>query len=639
MKSSWAEAGFIKKPTIPKRRAVRPMSNTNPNPDQGKKTDYFKTIKRLLAYFKFYKLRFALVMVLVLVSSAVSVVSASFLRLLVDDFIVPLLGNQDPVFDALFRALCILGVIYAIGTVSTFVSKRLMITISQQIMKKIRDNLFSHMQKLPVKYFDRKAHGDIMSHYTNDVDTLNMMLTDGLPQLFSTVVTVLVVFGTMLYLDIPLTIVVVAGACFMLWMTKTLGTKATQHFFRQQESMGVVDGYIEEMVHGQKVVQVFGREAQTMEQFAVLNEELYKSSATANTYSNILMPLNANFATLVYVMVAIVGGALSISGWDKGLTLGSIAAFLSLSRNFTMPIAEISSQINMFVVAIAGAQRIFEMMDEAGEEDEGQVTLEKNERFGGWSWKLEDGSSVPLRGKVELKGVAFSYDGSKHVLQDVTLYAEPGQKLAFVGATGAGKTTVTNLLNRFYDITEGEIIYDGINIDRMKKADLRRSLGIVLQDTHLFTGTVADNIRYGRLEASDSEVIEAARLSHAASFIERLPQGYHTPLDGSGNGLSQGQAQLLAIARAAIANPPVMILDEATSSIDTRTEAFVQSGMDNLMKGRTVFVIAHRLSTVRNSDAIMVMEKGRIKERGNHHQLIAQGGIYYQLYTGAFEWE
>ncbi len=621
------------------------MSNTNPNPDtnpesdQGKKTEYLKTIKRLLAYFKFYKLRFALVMVLVLVSSAVSVVSASFLRLLVDDFIVPLLGNQHPVFDALFRALCILGVIYAIGTVSTFVCKRLMITISQQIMKKIRDNLFSHMQKLPVKYFDRKAHGDIMSHYTNDVDTLNMMLTDGLPQLFSTVVTVLVVFGTMLYLDIPLTIVVVAGAFFMLWMTKTLGTKATQHFFRQQESIGVVDGYIEEMVHGQKVVQVFGREGKTMEQFAVLNEELYKSSATANTYSNILMPLNANFATLIYVMVAIVGGGLSISGWDKGLTLGSIAAFLSLSRNFTMPIAEISSQINMFVVAIAGAQRIFEMMDEAGEEDEGQVTLVKNERLGGWSWKLEDGSSVPLRGKVELKGVAFSYDGSKHVLQDVTLYAEPGQKLAFVGATGAGKTTVTNLLNRFYDITEGEIIYDGINIDCMKKADLRRSLGIVLQDTHLFTGTVADNIRYGRLEASDSEVIEAARLSHAASFIERLPQGYHTPLDGSGNGLSQGQAQLLAIARAAIANPPVMILDEATSSIDTRTEAFVQSGMDNLMNGRTVFVIAHRLSTVRNSDAIMVMEKGRIKERGNHSQLIAQGGIYYQLYTGAFEWE
>ncbi|WP_156739512.1 ABC transporter ATP-binding protein [Paenibacillus oryzae] len=613
--------------------------NSNKEIDHGNSTSYGQTIKRLLAYFKYYKLRTALVLVLVLVSSAVSVVSAAFLRLLVDDFIVPLLGNQNPVFDALLQALTILAVIYAAGVVSTFACKRLMITISQQIMKKIRDHLFSHMQKLPIKYFDRKAHGDIMSHYTNDVDTLNMMLTDGLPQLLSTFVTVIVVLGTMLYLDVPLTIVVVAGAGFMLWMTKKIGTKATQHFFRQQESIGVVDGYIEEMIHGQKVVQVFGREENVIRQFAVLNEDLYKSSATANKYSNILMPLNANFATLIYVMVAIVGGALSISGWDKGLTLGSIAAFLSLSRNFTMPIAEISSQVNMFVVAIAGAQRIFEMMDERPEEDEGRVTLEKNERHGSWSWKLEDGSTIPLKGKVELRGVAFSYDGSKQVLQDVTLYAEPGQKLAFVGATGAGKTTVANLLNRFYDITEGEIIYDGINIGRMKKADLRRSLGIVLQDTHLFTGTVADNIRYGRLEASDEAVKEAARLSHAAGFIERLPQGYETPLDGSGNGLSQGQAQLLAIARAAIANPPVMILDEATSSIDTRTEALVQSGMDNLMNGRTVFVIAHRLSTVRNSDAIMVMEKGRIKERGNHVQLIAQGGIYYQLYTGAFEWE
>ncbi|WP_270168781.1 ABC transporter ATP-binding protein [Paenibacillus sp. SYP-B4298] len=602
-------------------------------------TSYGRTMIRLLAYFKYFKFSACLVLLLVLISSAVSVVSAAFLRLLIDDFIVPLLGDQHPVFDALLQALGILGAIYAAGVISTFASKRLMITISQHIMRRIRDNLFRHMQKLPIRYFDRKAHGDLMSHYTNDVDTLNMMLTDGLPQLLSTVVTLLVVLGTMLYLDVPLTLVVVIGAFAMLWITKTVGTKATEHFFQQQESLGVVDGYIEEMVHGQKVVQVFSREDKAVEQFARFNDALFHSSATANKFSNILMPINANLATFIYVLVAIAGGAMAVTGWNAGLTLGSIAAFLSLSRHFTMPIAELSSQINMFVVALAGAERIFNLMDERPEEDEGRVTLERNSQHAGWQWKLEDGSTVPLRGKVELRQVSFSYDGQKQVLQDVTLYAEPGQKLAFVGATGAGKTTIANLLNRFYDITEGEIIYDGINIQRIRKADLRRSLGIVLQDTHLFSGTVADNIRYGRLEASEEEIREAARRSHAASFIERLPEGYQTRLDGSGNSLSQGQSQLLAIARAAIANPPVMILDEATSSIDTRTEALVQSGMDHLMEGRTVFVIAHRLSTVRNSDAIMVMEKGRIKERGNHHQLIAQGGIYYQLYTGAFEWE
>ncbi|MBX4148578.1 ABC transporter ATP-binding protein [Paenibacillus sp. FSL W7-1279] len=601
--------------------------------------NYGQTIKRLLAYFKYYKFRTALALTLVLVSSAVSVASAAFLRLLIDDFITPLLGNQNPVFDALLQALIILAVIYAAGVISTFVSKRLMITVSQQIMKRIRDRLFDHMQKLPIKYFDRKAHGDIMSHYTNDVDTLNMMLTDGLPQLLSTAVTVVVVLGTMLYLDVPLTIVVVLGALVMLWITKIVGTKATEHFFQQQESIGVVDGYIEEIIHGQKVVQVFGREQKAMEQFAHLNDKLFDNSATANKYSNILMPINANLATLIYVLVAIAGGAMSISGWNAGLSLGIIAAFLSLSRNFTMPIAEISSQVNMFVVALAGAQRIFNMMDEQPEADEGRVTLEKNQDQAGWVWKLEDGTSVVLKGKVEFKDVSFTYDGKKQVLQNITLYAMPGQKLAFVGATGAGKTTVSNLLNRFYDITEGEIIYDGINIQRIRKADLRRSLGIVLQDTHLFSGTVAENIRYGRLEASDNEVIQAAKLSYAASFIERLPDGYETRLDGNGNGLSQGQSQLLAIARAAIANPPVMILDEATSSIDTRTEALVQKGMDNLMEGRTVFVIAHRLSTVRNSDAIMVLEKGHIKERGDHEQLLAAKGIYYQLYTGAFEWD
>ncbi|WP_405113360.1 ABC transporter ATP-binding protein [Paenibacillus sp. FSL K6-1217] len=601
--------------------------------------NYGRTIKRLLAYFKLFKFRTSLALLLVLVSSAVSVASAMFLGLLIDDFITPLLGDQHPVFDALFQALAILAVIYAAGVLSTFISKRLMITVSQLIMKRIRDHLFAHMQKLPVKYFDRKDHGDIMSHYTNDVDTLNMMLTDGLPQLLSTVVTVLVVLGTMLYLDVPLTIVVVLGALVMLWITKKVGGKATHHFFRQQESIGALDGYIEEMIHGQKVVQVFGREQHSIEQFAQLNHELFENSTTANKYSNILMPVNANLATLIYVLVAIAGGAMSISGWNEGLTLGSIAAFLSLSRNFTMPIAEISSQINMFVVALAGAQRIFNLMDEQPEEDQGRVTLEQDPQGTGWAWRLEDGSTVPLAGKVEFKEVGFTYDGKKQVLQEITLYAEPGQKLAFVGATGAGKTTVANLLNRFYDITQGEIIYDGINIQRIRKADLRRSLGIVLQDTHLFSGTVADNIRYGRLEASDEEVMQAAKLSYAASFIERLPDGYRTQLDGNGNGLSQGQSQLLAIARSAIANPPVMILDEATSSIDTRTEALVQKGMDNLMDHRTVFVIAHRLSTVRNSDAIMVMDKGRIRERGDHQQLISEKGIYYQLYTGAFEWD
>lgn len=598
---------------------------------------YVSTIKRLLAHFGDYKLKSGLVLLLVLVSASVSVVSAAFLRLLIDDFIVPLLGDQHPVFDALSRALAILAVIYAAGVVSTFVSKRLMITISQHIMKNIRDRLFAHMQKLPIRYFDRKAHGDIMSHYTNDVDTLNMMLTDGLPQLLSTVVTLLVVLGTMLYLDVPLTLVVLAGAFVMIGTTKRLGVQATRHFFRQQEAIGAVDGYIEEMVHGQKVVQVFGREEKALAQFDRYNETLYESSSTANKFANLLMPINANLATLIYVLVAIVGGAMSVSGWNASLTLGSIAAFLSLSRNFTMPLAEISSQLNMFVVAIAGAQRIFGMMDEQPETDEGRVTLQSAQA--GWLWRLEDGTTVPLAGKVELRGVCFSYDGRKQALQDVTLYAKPGQKLAFVGATGAGKTTVANLLNRFYDIAEGEIVYDGINIQRIRKADLRRSLGIVLQDTHLFSGTVADNIRYGRLEASDEEVRRAARLSYADSFIARLPEGYQTRLDGSGNGLSQGQSQLLAIARAAIADPPVMILDEATSSIDTRTEALVQRGMDNLMSGRTVFVIAHRLSTVRNSDAIMVMAHGQIRERGSHEQLIGEKGIYYQLYTGAFEWE
>ncbi len=600
---------------------------------------YGKTTLRLLAYFKPFQFKVLLVLLLVLVSSAVSVVSAAFLRLLIDDFIVPLIGNQNPVFYALLQALVILAVIYVAGTLSTFISKRLMITISQRIMKHIRDELFRRMQKLPLRYFDRKAHGDVMSHYTNDVDTLNMMLTDSLPQILSTVVTLIVVLGTMLYIDIPLTIIVLLGAGAMLWTTKKIGTQATDHFFKQQESIGVVDGYIEEMMHGQKIVQVFGREEHVTQQFSRLNDDLFTRSATANKYANLLMPLNENLATLTYVAVAIIGGAMAISGWDQALTLGSIAAFLSLSRSFTMPIAEISSQVSMFVVALAGAKRIFTLMDEQPEDDHGLVTLQKNNADHPWSWKLEDGSLVPLQGKIEFKQVSFSYDGKKQVLIDMTLTAHPGQKLAFVGATGAGKTTVTNLLNRFYEISDGEILYDAISIQRIRKADLRRSLGIVLQDTHLFTGTVADNIRYGHLEASDEQVMQAARMSHAANFIERLPDGYHTRLDGSGNGLSQGQSQLLAIARAAIANPPVMILDEATSSIDTRTEALVQSGMDNLMQGRTVFVIAHRLSTVRNSDAILVMEQGRITERGDHDELIQLKGNYYQLYTGVFEWQ
>lgn len=603
------------------------------------KTNYLQTAKRLLAYFKHHKVASALVLVLVLCSSAVSVATAFFMRVLIDDFITPLLGMESPVYDALWNALTVLALIYIAGILSTFIYKRLMIVISQNIMKKVRDDLFTRMQKLPLKYFDRTSHGDIMSHYSNDVDTLNMMLADGLPQLLTSTITVAVALCTMLYMDIPLTLVVVLGAAAMLWVTKKIGTQATKHFFLQQESIGALDGYIEEIVHGQKVVQVFCREEKAIEQFDKINETLFRNASTANKYANILMPITFNLATLIYVLVAIVGGALAISGVDQGLTLGGIAAFLSLSRSFTMPIAEMSSQINMFVVSLAGAQRIFNLMDEAPEVDEGNVTLEVNEPDGGWSWKLEDGSRVALQGKVELNRVSFSYDGKKQVLQDVTLYAKSGQKLAFVGATGAGKTTIANLLNRFYDIDEGEIIYDGIPIKRIRKADLRRSLSIVLQDTHLFTGTVADNIRYGRLDATDEEVKEAARLAYADSFIERLPDGYNTWIEGNGSSLSQGQSQLLAIARAAVANPPVMILDEATSSIDTRTELIIQKGMDNLMEGRTVFVIAHRLSTVRNSNAIMVLDKGQIIERGDHEQLIGQEGVYYQLYTGAFELE
>ena len=601
------------------------------------KGGYLKILLRLLSYFKEYKAYSILSLICIVISASVSVVTASFIRILIDDFISPLLTDLTPSFEKLFNALILLAVIYIAGVITNFIYRRLMITISQGIMKRIRHDLFAHMQRLPLRYFDTKSHGDIMSHYTNDVDTMNMFLSEGLPQMLTSIISIIVVFFAMVTTDIPLTMLVLFGSVAMIFITKKIGTKSVKYFYRQQEALGKLDGYIEEIIHGQKVVSVFNHEEKSIEKFTELNENLFKNSAEANKYSNIMRPIMGNISNILYVLVAIVGGALAISPLDIGLTLGAIASFLQLTKSFTMPIAELSGEVNMIVVAFAGAKRIFTMMDEECEIDNGDVTLIKDEK--GWTWKKADGSTISLKGDVRFKNVDFSYDGKRQILHDITLYAKPGQKLAFVGATGAGKTTITNLINRFYDIENGEILYDDINIKNIKKADLRHSLGIVLQDTNLFSGTVADNIRYGRENATDDEIKQAAILANADGFISRLPKGYDTVIDPNGSNLSQGQCQLLSIARAAVANPPVMILDEATSSIDTRTEAIVQQGMDSLMEGRTVFVIAHRLSTVKNSKAIMVLADGRIIERGDHNQLIALNGIYNQLYTGAFELE
>ncbi|MBC5725331.1 ABC transporter ATP-binding protein [Agathobaculum sp. NSJ-28] len=616
-----------------------------------------KTLGRLLYYIRDgYAVQFGVVLVCILISAVVNVAGSMFLRVLIDDYIAPLLLEAAPVFTGLIHAILLMGLIYLTGIVSTFLYNWLMVAISQGILKKVRDEMFGRMQTLPIRYFDTHTHGDLMSHFTNDTDTLQQMLSQSVPQMFSSIMTIIAVFIAMLATNVWLTLFVLAGVAVMLVVVKRIGGQSAKYFLEQQTSLGKVNGYIEEMINGQKVVKVFCHEDKCKEQFDALNDELRENAKNANTFANILMPIMMNIGNLLYVLVAVVGGTLALSGVvGSSITIGVIASFLQLTKSFTQPVTQISQQFNSIVMALAGAERIFELMDEAPETDDGYVTLvnakyDKNgelvetpEKTNIWAWKHphEDGTTTyqQVRGDVRFFDVDFGYNPEKIVLHDITLYAEPGQKVAFVGATGAGKTTITNLINRFYDLADGKIRYDGININKIKKADLRRSLGIVLQDTNLFTGTIRDNIRYGNLEATDQEIEAAAQLAGADDFIRRLPDGYDTVIDGDGGSLSQGQRQLLSIARAAVADPPVMILDEATSSIDTRTESIVQAGMDGLMYGRTVFVIAHRLSTVQNADVIMVLELGHIIERGNHAQLIAEHGKYYQLYTGAFELE
>ena len=614
------------------------------------KTKKSKTIKRLLKYVtKGYKGQLIVVLVSIVISALVGVLGAQFIKYLIDDFITPLLGSQNPDFTALLNTIMIMGVIYLVGVLCTYIYNRLMINISQGVLNQIRKQMFNHMQKLPIKYFDTRSHGEIMSTYTNDVDTLRQMLSQSIPQVFSACVSMVAVLIAMFATNLYLTLVVLAMVVLMVFVSRYLGGNSSRFFVKQQEDIGKVDGYIEEMMEGQKVVKVFNYEEESKKRFDELNEQLCDSMTKANMYANILMPCIMNIGNLGYVLVAVIGGILSVNGI---LTIGSIAAFLQYVKAFTNPLGQVSQQMNSIVMALAGAERIFDLIDQEVEQDEGYVSLvnakiedgkviETEERTGIWAWKHphKDGriTFTRLRGQVEFENVQFGYQENKRILHDITLMAREGQKVSFVGATGAGKTTITNLINRFYDIQEGKIRYDRINIRKIKKDDLRRSLGMVLQDTSLFTGTIKDNIKYGKLDATDEEVYEAAKLSNADKFIKHLPNGYDTVITGNGEGLSQGQRQLLSIARAALNNPPVLILDEATSSIDTRTEKIVQEGMDKLMKGRTVFVIAHRLSTIKNSDLIMVLDHGRIIERGNHQELIAKKGTYYGLYTGAIE--
>ncbi|MBE7031679.1 MAG: ABC transporter ATP-binding protein [Ruminococcaceae bacterium] len=617
-----------------------------------KPKDTKKTLKQLFGcIFKNYKLHFLAVTVFIIINAIAGVKGSLFIQTLIDDYVEPMLRSGSRDFTPLITALFTMAGIYAAGVIAAFLQNRIMIVVGQGVLKEIRDNMFSKMQTLPIRYFDTHSHGDTMSRYTNDTDTLRQMITMSIPQMFSSVVTVVSVLIAMLSTSIWLTVVVLALVGLALFVSRNITGKSSKFFVAQQKSLGEVNGFIEEHINGQKVVKVFCHERATKDEFDKINEELCYNATAAHTFANILMPIMGNMGHMQYVLLAMAGGALAISG-VPGVTVGVIAAFLQLSKSFTMPINQMSQQINSIIMALAGAERIFELIETEPEEDNGYVTLvnaeyngdelcETEKRTGIWAWKHphSDGTVTYTRlaGDVRLAEVDFGYTEEKTVLHDISIYAEPGQKIAFVGATGAGKTTITNLLNRFYDIADGKIRYDGININKIKKPELRRALGMVLQDTHLFTGTVMENIRYGRLDATDEDVYAAAKLANADSFIRILPEGYNTILKNGGEGLSQGQRQLLAIARAAVADPPVMILDEATSSIDTRTEQIVQKGMDSLMQGRTVFVIAHRLSTIQDSDVIMVMDHGRIIERGDHDKLIAEKGTYYKLYTGAFE--